>query len=278
MYSKKYLMQLYVWPIIQVLGLYGAAGDCSSMNKVSIVIPAYNEELRIGRTLQAYGTYAQEIHEQQGLATELVVVLNGCKDNTEGVVHEVQQQFPDIIRYFTNQQAGKGLAVIAGFKDALKRDNDLIGFVDADMATQPRYFYDLVDHINGYDGIIASRYMPGASVSPERPWIKDLGRRYIYNRKVKSLFGLDFYDYQCGAKLFKRAPVQAVVPAMSEGQWAFDVELLYLMHKHGARILEHPTVWHDQEGSKLATFGAGMKMLSALDRVYAHHNQIRARL
>lgn len=244
-----------------------------SMNRLSIIIPAYNEEQRIGRTLDAYAQYAAQRQIEQGLQTELLVVLNGCKDNTEGVVQQAQGQFPEIIRYITSPKAGKGLAVIAGFNDALTRSNDLIGFVDADMATAPNYFYQLVEEIGGNDGIIASRYMPGAQVFPPRPYVKDLGRKIFYNRKVKKLFGLNLYDYQCGAKLFKRDAVQAVVDHMSEGQWAFDVELLYLMHRNGATLREIPTVWHDQEGSKLATFGAGIKMLGALDRLHEHHQK-----
>jgi glycosyltransferase involved in cell wall biosynthesis len=248
------------------------------MKKINITIPAYNEELRIGRTLDTYAQYASQRQAQDGLQTELLVVLNGCKDNTESVVQEVQLAFPETIRYITSPKAGKGLAVIAGFKDALTRPNDAIGFVDADMATQPEYFYALVDQIGTYDGIIASRYMPGAQVFPPRPVIKDWGRKLFYNRKVKKLFGLDFHDYQCGAKLFTREAVQAVVDDMSEGQWAFDVELLYLLKRNGANICEIPTVWHDQEGSKLATFGAGIEMLGALDRLHAHHHGIRSRL
>lgn len=243
------------------------------MNRLSIIIPAYNEEQRIGRTLDAYAQYAAKRQTEQDLQTELLVVLNGCKDNTEGVVQQAQAQFPDIIRYITNPKAGKGLAVIAGFNDALTRSNGLIGFVDADMATAPHYFFQLVDEIADYDGIIASRYMPGAQVFPPRPYVKDLGRKIFYNRKVRKLFGLKLYDYQCGAKLFTRSAVQAVIDHMSEGQWAFDVELLYLMHRNGAKLCEVPTVWHDQEGSKLATFGAGIKMLQALDRLYEHHQK-----
>jgi glycosyltransferase involved in cell wall biosynthesis len=243
------------------------------MNRLSIIIPAYNEEQRIGRTLHAYAAYAQQRQAEQRLQTELLVVLNGCKDNTEAVVQQAQEQFPDIIRYITSPKAGKGLAVIAGFNDALTRPNDLIGFVDADMATAPAYFYQLVDEIADHDGVIASRYMPGAQVFPPRPKIKDWGRKIFYNRKVRKLFGLNLYDYQCGAKLFTRAAVQAVIVHMSEGQWAFDVELLYLMHRNGATLREIPTVWHDQEGSKLATFGAGIKMLGALDRLHEHHQK-----
>ena len=242
------------------------------MKKLIIIIPAYNEQDRIGKTLRSYHQFFAALKQQGELDFEFVVVLNGCKDNTLGVVQEVQEVFgEDEIHILDLIEAGKGLAVIEGFKDALTRPNDYIGFVDADMATEPPYFFELIDQIGDYDGIIASRYMKGSTVKPPRPWIKEWGRKLIYNKMVKSLFGLDYEDTQCGAKLFKPELIEAIIDDMSEGQWAFDVELLYLAKKHGFRVVEVPTVWFDQEGSKLDTFGGGIKMLRRLVQLRRHH-------
>ena len=138
---------------------------------------------------------------------EFVVVLNGCSDNTYQVVHEKQKHFGSII-IIDLPELGKGLAIKAGFADALVRDNDLIGFVDADMATEPRYFYDLIGHIGKYDGIIASRYMPSSQLFPPRPAIKRWGSKIVYEPLIWLLFGMSYYDYQCGAKLFKRKVIE----------------------------------------------------------------------
>jgi hypothetical protein len=169
--------------------------------------------------------------------------------------------------------AGKGLAIKLGFADALTRDNDAIGFVDADMATAPEAFDDLVVSLGDHDGIIASRYMPGADVYPPRPWIKRWGSRLIYESLVRLLFGLKYDDLQCGAKVFKRYVLEKVVPELKIRQWAFDVELLYLCKRNGFTIKEHPTVWHDQSGSKL-TLRSGFYMLGSIVKLRLRYSPL----
>jgi glycosyltransferase involved in cell wall biosynthesis len=239
--------------------------DVNNM-KLSIVIPAYNEENRIERTLRTYHQFFSAKHMQ----FELLVVLNGCKDNTIGVVERVRKELATNILIIDLPQAGKGLAIKAGFTDALTRDNDLIGFVDADMATRPEAYYDLITHIDDNDGIIASRYMPGAQISPPRPAYKRYGSRLVYEPLLWLLFGLSYYDFQCGAKLFKRNVLETVTPQLTVTQWAFDAELLYLCKKAGYTVIEIPTVWEDQAESKL-TLKGGIRMLGSLFKVRWQH-------
>jgi hypothetical protein len=239
--------------------------------KISIIIPAYNEEQRIEKTIRAYHQFFSEKQQETNLAFEFVIVLNGCKDNTIGVVERVRNDVdPNTIVIIDIPQAGKGLAIKTGFADALTRDNDLIGFVDADMATQPAAYYDLVTKMNGYDGVIASRYMPGAEISPARPAYKRYGSRLIYEPLVWLFLGLSYYDLQCGAKLFKKATLATVTPQLTVTQWAFDTELLYVCKKNGFIVKETPTVWQDQADSKL-TFSAGIRMLSSLFDIWWQH-------
>lgn len=240
--------------------------------KVSIIIPAYNEEKRIGDTLQEYARYFKA---QDDLDVDFLVVLNGCRDNTQGVVNNVCMVYPNI-GSITTKEAGKGIAIREGFAHALRQENDLIGFVDADMATKPQYFHDLIKNIGSYDGIIASRYMQGASVYPARPWIKLWGRRLIFDNLVYVLFGMNFCDTQCGAKLFKRAPLLAIVGDMSVKQWAFDVELLYLCKKNRFSVKELPTVWYDQADSKLQVMSSGVRMLGSVIKLRMRHSALRS--
>ncbi len=242
--------------------------------KISIIIPAHNEEKRIGRTLNTYSAYFK--NKQDTMSVEFVVVLNGCRDNTISVVHEIQKQDNNII-IIDMPQAGKGIAIKAGFANALTRHNDLIGFVDADMATEPRYFDDLITVMDGYDGVIASRYMKGARITPLRPPLKEWGRRIVYQPLVWVLFGLRFDDYQCGAKIFKRQVIEKITFGLTVRQWAFDVELLYLCKKYGFRIKELPTVWHDQTDSKL-TYRSGSRMLTSLIALRWRHSWLYKKL
>jgi glycosyltransferase involved in cell wall biosynthesis len=264
-------------------------------NRISIIIPAYNEAKRIGPTLQAYDRFFADTQRETGLEYELLVSLNGCTDTTVEEIFKViypstlgprrtSPSFDELeraslpqgehtgsigyegsaIRILNLRGAGKGYAIAQGFGDALLRDNTLIGFVDADMATEPQYFYQLVTELGNYDGIIASRYMPGASVTPPRPLIKRWGSKIFYETLVRLLFHIQYDDYQCGAKLFTRRVIEKIAPELQVKQWAFDVELLYLCRLHGFTIKEVPTVWYDKAGSKLDMFGAGMKMLKSL--------------
>ena len=239
------------------------------MQKISIIIPAHNEELRIKNTLETYVRFFDELAQQQRLEYEILVVLNGCADNTLGVVQEIQKRWNTCL-ILDLDDSGKGLAIKAGFLDALYRSNDFIGFVDADMATSPEAFFELVKNIDGSDGVIASRYRSDSIVYPQRPWIKRWGSKVFYESLITLLFGMRYADYQCGAKLFTRVTIARIAPHLTVKQWAFDVELLYLCKKYGFKIKEIATEWHDQAGSKLRIY-SGFKMLSELFRVRFRH-------
>jgi hypothetical protein len=112
--------------------------------------------------------------------------------------------------------------------------------------------------------MIASRYMPGAQVYPPRPRIKRWGSKLIYEPLVYLLFGLSYYDFQCGAKLFKRAVIERIVNDLTAAHWTFDIELLYLCKKYGFVIKEVPTIWYDQTDSKLNIRRSGLYMLTSV--------------
>lgn len=240
------------------------------MKKISIIIPAHNEEKRIYRTLCYYHHYFNALFEQHKLDFELIIVLNGCTDNTFAIVQEFAEEKNRIV-ILDLPKAGKGLAIIAGFKNALTHKNDLIGFVDADMATSPNEYYELIRSIGQYDGIIASRYMPDSTVIPPRPWWKRWGSILFYESLVFLLFGMRYYDFQCGAKLFTHEAIETIVSHLSVGKWVIDVELLYQCKKNGFKVKEIPTVWRDQMGSKMNICG-GLRMFGALLRLRLLHS------
>jgi len=235
------------------------------MDKVSIIIPAYNEEKRIGNTLKSYGNFFNKLKRDKKLDYELLIVINNTKDNTENIVKQ-HQKINKNIKFINFKQGGKGFAIIEGFKDALKKKNNLIGFVDADMATSPDAFYDLIKNINGFDGIIASRYIKGSKVNPKQSLARIFVSR-MFNFLIRSLFLMPFADTQCGAKLFKRKTIENITYELGMTQWAFDVELLYLIRKAGFNIKEHPTTWADKEYSKINFMKAGPRMALSIIRL-----------
>lgn len=236
------------------------------MDNLCIVIPAYNEEKRIGDTLEEYGKFFSKLKNKRRINTELLVVINNTQDNTEGIVKMKRKKF-SFIRYLNFKQGGKGFAIIEGFKEALKnKKNNLIGFVDADMATSPEAFYDLIKNISNSDGIIASRYSPGAKVSPKQTLRRIFVSR-VFNLLIRILFLMPYRDTQCGAKILKRQALNSVLNRLGITQWAFDVDLLYHLRKQKLVIREYPTTWADKEYSKINFINAGPKMALSVIRL-----------
>lgn len=225
---------------------------------VCIVIPAWNEEKRIGRTLEEYGKFYKKVTEK----AEILVVINNTQDRTEEVVREYMKKFSNI-RFLNFKRGGKGFAIIEGFKYALEKKFDLIGFVDADCSTSADSFYDLVKKIGDSEGIIASRYLPGAVIKPKQPFSRIIASR-IFNFLVRSLFFFNFRDTQCGAKLFTKKSLEKVIDRLKITLWAFDVDILYNMKKEGFSVKEIPTTWKDSEESKINLKKASIQMFFAV--------------
>jgi glycosyltransferase involved in cell wall biosynthesis len=236
------------------------------MEKVVIVMPAYNEEKRIAQTLEGYGSFFTNLKNKHLIDFEILIVINNTNDKTEEIVKKYQKKYK-IIRYLNFKQGGKGFAIIEGFKEALKnRKNTLIGFVDADMATLPDAFYDLVINIKSYDGLIASRYIKNSKVNPKQSLARIFVSR-LFNFLIRTLFLMPYRDTQCGAKVFRRKALEKTVQDLGLTQWAFDVDLLYKIRRKGFEIREYPTVWADKAYSKINFMKAGPRMALAIIRL-----------
>ncbi|HRZ85761.1 MAG TPA: glycosyltransferase [Candidatus Paceibacterota bacterium] len=242
---------------------------------LSIIIPAHDEEKRIGPTLEAYNKFFDGIeeidkiikHEKNGFNYEIIVVVNNSIDKTLEIVEKLsKKQKGKKIKVLNFVEGGKGFAIIEGFKEAIKHKSKLIGFVDADMATGPDAFYDLVRNINNNDGIIASRYIKGSVVNPKQSFQRVVSSR-LFNFWIRVLLILPYRDTQCGAKLFKRESITKVIDKLIITKWAFDVDLLYCMKKSKLKIKEFPTVWSDKEYSTINFKKAGPMMALAVIRL-----------
>lgn len=223
-------------------------------------MPAYNEEKRIENTLNLYLPYFEK---KLGKDFEIYVVVNNTIDNTLEVVKKFLKKYKQLKYIDIKAKIGKGGAVKHGFKTL---NGDYIGFVDADASTLPEAYFELYNKINGYDGIVASRWIKGAKVSPKQSFIRRISSRG-FNILVRIFFGLGIRDTQCGAKLFTKKAVKDVVNEFGITQWAFDVDLLYLLKKKGYKVIEIPTVWQDQAGSKLNLKRVSFEMFLALIRL-----------
>lgn len=230
--------------------------------RLCMIFPAWNEEKRIGKTLEEYGKFFDK-KVSRDFDYEILVVINGTTDKTEEVVKKYQKKFKRI-KCVNIEQNGKGRAVTEGFKEALKSDFEYIGFVDVDMATRPEEYYRIFKKMGEYSGIIASRWKPGATTnySTKRKIFS-----HGFNFVIRSLLFMPYRDTQCGAKIFRREALEKIVKSISMTAWAFDINLLYLMGRGGFRIKEVATTWEDKEGSNMDTIRDTIKMFSAVVRL-----------
>jgi len=194
----------------------------------------------------------------------VVVVLNGCVDHTLEVVQSVVRDHPSIRYLDFKDPIGKGGALIEGLK--LAPLADLIGYVDADGATAPAAFFDLVQKADRADCVIGSRWLPDAVIHQTQSNRRRFASR-IFHLIVQCLFWMDIKDTQCGAKVLHREAVQKIHANLRIADMAFDINLLYSLKRAGCRILEVPTEWTDQMGSKVVLGKTSLTMLLSVIRI-----------
>lgn len=226
-----------------------------------LLIPAYNEEHRIEPVLREYGLYFQRNYPG---TFQLIVVLNGCRDDTRGVVERVAKEFSAISLREYPAPIGKGGALIEGLK--LAPLCDVIGYVDADGATPPHALHDLVKRIGEADCVIGSRWLPGAVLHVEQSSRRQFASR-VFHFIVGLLFQMGIKDTQCGAKVMKREAVEKIHSRLLTADMAFDINLLYSLKHAGYRILEVPTEWTDKIGSKVTLFRTSLTMFLSVVRI-----------
>lgn len=227
--------------------------------RLDIVIPAHNEEHRIDRTLHAYRTGCP------GRDVRFLVAADACTDRTTDIVRGHARQ-DDRVQLFEYAKLGKGGVISETFR---RSDAELVGFVDADCATPPSELLRLADvaQTEHADGAIASRNHP-ASVLPRR---RSRVRRVTsagFAFGVRRLMGLPYRDTQCGAKVLRRRAVDRVVPRVESTDLMFDVDLLLAARETGQRVVEVPTVWIDQDGSRVDPVADARKMGVSLLRMW----------
>ncbi len=225
--------------------------------KISIIIPAHNEAERIAAPLEAY---AKHFREKHGDDFEILVVTNNCWDATEEIVERISKGYPEVHQVVMSERIGKGGAIIEGIRRAR---GAVIGFVDADGSTSPEECDRLMSLVGHWDGVIGSRWVEGAIVPiPQRLLRRVLSRGF--NLLIRLLFGFPYRDTQCGAKAFTREALAAVTDDLGITDYAFDVNLLYLLRQRGFVVHEVPICWYDREGSQLKASEVVPRMLVAV--------------
>jgi glycosyltransferase involved in cell wall biosynthesis len=225
---------------------------------LSIIIPAYNEAVRLAKTLRTVVDYLRTDWPD----SELILVDDGSADDTAA---QAQKMFEEsgtlrtsVISYKSN--LGKGRAVRLGL---LAARGTVALFSDADLSTPITETPKLVDPIfkNECDVTFGSRALDRSLIGVHQPWRREQGGR-IFNLAVRLATGLPFWDTQCGFKAFNMPVCRPLVEAATVDRFGFDVELLYLTYRAGLRLREIPVRWDHYEGSKISLGSDSFKMLT----------------
>lgn len=208
---------------------------------LTIVIPAWNEEDRLARTLARYLPSL----ESRGDAFEVIVVVDGAEDRTGDVAASFGSPNVRVLRF--PHKLGKGGAVFAGLRVA-KFEN--VGYLDADGPISPEEMSTLVDYLADVDCVIASRWVRGASGANGEPLFNRLAGR-AWNLLTRSLLFLPLRDTQCGAKFFRRSIAGSLLRTVTLTNRAFDVAVLFHIRKNGGSVREVPVSWHHDRATRM---------------------------
>lgn len=212
------------------------------MNSVDVVIPVYNEEIVLARSVAILRDF---LAKNLSCRWRIVVADNGSVDGTLAIARELAQQYPDV-GYVQLEQKGRGRALRKAW---LESDADVVSYMDVDLSTKLDAFPELLHALEeGCDIAIGSRLMKGSNV--KRSLKREVTSRG-YNLLIKAMFCSSFSDAQCGFKAVKRDAVQVLVPLIKDQAWFFDTELLLLAGMKGYRIKDVPVEWVEDEDTRV---------------------------
>ena len=226
----------------------------------SIVIPAYNESVRICATLEKILAFVRS----KDWTAEIIVVDDGSTDSTAVVVQGYASRHPNLRLIENPGNRGKGYSVRNGM---LHATGDILLFSDADLSSPIEESTKLFDAIeSGADVAIGSRWLRTELQVQRQPLHRRVFGR-AFNLALRAVLGLRYKDTQCGFKAFTRRAAQAIFPLQHIERWGFDPEILFLAQRFGFRVEEIPVQWAHREGTHISPLRDGMRMLAEMVRV-----------
>ncbi|MDD2696831.1 MAG: glycosyltransferase family 2 protein [Candidatus Pacebacteria bacterium] len=234
---------------------------------LSVIIPAYNEEKRLPKTLAEIDKYLR----RQNYDYEILVVNDGSLDRTVEIAESLVPTVKNLKVTGYEKNQGKGFAVRFGMLEAV---GDYRLFTDADNSTSIDQIEKMWPEVEkGFDVVVGSRDIKGAVLDPPQPWLRHilLGEGFkLYRKLVVGLWGIQ--DTQCGFTCFKKTAAENVFPKCRINRFAFDPEILVIARKMGFKIKEIPVYWKNDLESKVK-FKSIIKM--AFDLIKIKLNSIR---
>jgi glycosyltransferase involved in cell wall biosynthesis len=226
--------------------------NSSSAPELSIVVPSYNEETRLPRSLEKIRAYVAKNHPD----AEVIVVDDGSKDGTAQVVEEWRRDWPALRLVPNGENRGKGYSVRHGMLDARGR---VALFTDADLSAPIEEADKLLDALRNADVAFGSRAMDRALIFVHQSRFREVAG-IIFNRCVRLFTGLSFEDTQCGFKAFRMDRSRIIFEQQRVERFGFDPEILFLAKRHGLRTVEVPVRWAHDPATKVHVFHDSLHM------------------
>ena len=220
---------------------------------LSIVIPAYKEEARIHKSLDAILEY----EKSASFPIEVVVVLDGTPDNTLDAVKKYENKLSNLKIIDRKENKGKGYTVKEGM---LAAKGKFLLFTDADNATPIDQVDKLLKYSEGFDVIIGSRYTKGSKLAVPQGIVRKIGGR-VLNFVIQTLAVPGIIDTQCGFKLFTNEAGKKIFEKMTFDRFSFDIEILAIGKKLGYKIKEVGITWFNDPHSTVSPIKDGIKMI-----------------
>ena len=240
-------------------------GYIGALMDLSIVIPAYNEERRIGLTLEKTAGFL----ESRPWKWELIAIDDGSSDRTSDEVLRLSRRWPGIRCLRNERNRGKGYSVRRGVETAEGR---YVGFMDADYKTDIACLDAAVAKLEeGWDGVIGDRRLGGTRIAQARRAYRQIGSE-VFKHLLRVLIGLkEFGDTQCGFKFFQAPVAQDLFARQRVDGYMFDVEILLLAVRSGYRICPIPVVWSDDPDSRFKPLSGSVRDMAELFRIFWRH-------
>lgn len=225
--------------------------------RLSVVIPAYNEEQRLGGTLQRVQDYLENRRDP----FEILVVDDGSVDRTTDVV----EKFPDppvqLLRLPENR--GKGAALKAG---VLASCGEWVLLCDADLSTPIEDLEILETRTKEASVVLGSRSVAESRVTQHQPFYREMMGK-TFNGILRLLALVEERDTQCGFKLVRGDLARELFGELSIERFAYDVELVCLARDRGERIIEQGVRWQDSPNSRVQPVRDSLSMLADVLRL-----------